>query len=86
MWLEPVIQQQGADRIVVQLPGVQDVAKAKDILGRTRNPLRFAWLTTPWGASRGLERRGTVWHGTLYLNGAAHRCSSRSRWVLTVTA
>ena len=32
---EPVIQQQGADRIVVQLPGVQDTAKAKDILGRT---------------------------------------------------
>ncbi len=32
---EPVIQQQGANRIVVQLPGVQDVAKAKDILGRT---------------------------------------------------
>lgn len=32
---EPVIQQQGTDRIVVQLPGVQDVAKAKDILGRT---------------------------------------------------
>ena len=32
---EPVIQQQGADRIVVQLPGVQDTARAKDILGRT---------------------------------------------------
>jgi preprotein translocase subunit SecD len=32
---EPIIQQQGANRIVVQLPGVQDVAKAKDILGRT---------------------------------------------------
>ncbi len=32
---EPIIQQQGADRIVVQLPGVQDTAKAKDILGRT---------------------------------------------------
>jgi preprotein translocase subunit SecD len=32
---EPVIQQQGADRIVVQLPGVQDVAKAKDLIGRT---------------------------------------------------
>jgi preprotein translocase subunit SecD len=32
---EPVIQQQGQDRIVVQLPGVQDVAQAKDILGRT---------------------------------------------------
>lgn len=32
---EPVIQQQGADRIVVQLPGVQDVARAKQLLGRT---------------------------------------------------
>ncbi|HVL36711.1 MAG TPA: protein translocase subunit SecD [Burkholderiales bacterium] len=32
---EPVIQQQGADRIVVQLPGVQDIARAKEILGRT---------------------------------------------------
>jgi preprotein translocase subunit SecD len=32
---EPIIQQQGADRIVVQLPGVQDVAHAKDIIGRT---------------------------------------------------
>ena len=32
---EPVIVQQGADRVVVQLPGVQDTAKAKDIIGRT---------------------------------------------------
>jgi preprotein translocase subunit SecD len=32
---EPVIQQQGIDRVVVQLPGVQDTAKAKEILGRT---------------------------------------------------
>ena len=32
---EPIIQQQGTDRVVVQLPGVQDTAKAKDILGRT---------------------------------------------------
>jgi len=32
---EPVIQQQGPDRIVVQLPGVQDAARAKDIIGRT---------------------------------------------------
>ncbi len=32
---EPVIQQQGLDRIVVQLPGVQDPARAKDIIGRT---------------------------------------------------
>jgi preprotein translocase subunit SecD len=32
---EPVIQKQGVDRVVVQLPGVQDTAKAKDIIGRT---------------------------------------------------
>ena len=32
---EPVIQQQGTERIVVQLPGVQDTARAKDIIGRT---------------------------------------------------
>jgi preprotein translocase subunit SecD len=32
---EPIIQQQGLDRVVVQLPGVQDTAKAKEILGRT---------------------------------------------------
>ncbi len=32
---EPIVQQSGLDRVVVQLPGVQDTAKAKDILGRT---------------------------------------------------
>jgi len=32
---EPIIQRQGASRIVVQLPGVQDVSRAKDIIGRT---------------------------------------------------
>lgn len=32
---EPLIQRQGADRIVVQLPGVQDVSRAKDIIGKT---------------------------------------------------
>ncbi|MFN8771322.1 MAG: protein translocase subunit SecD [Neisseriaceae bacterium] len=32
---EPIIQQQGTDRIVVELPGVQDTARAKDIIGRT---------------------------------------------------
>jgi preprotein translocase subunit SecD len=34
---EPIIQQQGADRIVVQLPGIQDTAQAKKIIGRTAN-------------------------------------------------
>lgn len=32
---EPIVQQQGFDRIVVQLPGVQDTARAKELLGRT---------------------------------------------------
>jgi preprotein translocase subunit SecD len=68
---EPVIQQQGADRIVVQLPGVQDTAKAKDILGRTATlemrlvddsaEARAAEAGTgpvPFGTERFLERDG----------------------------
>ncbi|MDB5870571.1 MAG: protein-export rane protein SecD [Ramlibacter sp.] len=68
---EPVIQQQGQDRIVVQLPGVQDTAKAKDILGRTATlevrmvdestEARAAELGTgavPFGTERYLERSG----------------------------
>ncbi|MFM6986275.1 MAG: protein translocase subunit SecD [Hydrogenophaga sp.] len=68
---EPVIQQQGLDRIVVQLPGVQDTAKAKDILGRTATlELRLVDESTeaqaaergtaavPFGAERYLERDG----------------------------
>jgi preprotein translocase subunit SecD len=46
---EPVIQQQGSDRVVVQLPGVQDTARAKDIIGRTAT-LQFR-LVEPDGAS-----------------------------------
>ena len=67
---EPVIQQQGADRIVVQLPGVQDVAKAKEILGRTAtleirmvddSPTATAALsggTVPFGLERFTDRDG----------------------------
>jgi preprotein translocase subunit SecD len=68
---EPVIQQQGADRIVVQLPGVQDTAKAKDILGRTATlEVRLVDESTeglaaergtgpvPFGSERYLERNG----------------------------
>ncbi len=68
---EPVIQQQGADRVVVQLPGVQDTAKAKDIIGRTatleirmvdesaagREAERGAG-PVPFGSERFLERSG----------------------------
>jgi preprotein translocase subunit SecD len=68
---EPVIQQQGTDRIVVQLPGVQDTAKAKDILGRTATleirmvddsaEARAAEVgngPVPFGTERFLERSG----------------------------
>jgi preprotein translocase subunit SecD len=67
---EPLIQQQGADRIVVQLPGVQDVAKAKDILGRTAtleirmvddSPAASSALaagTVPFGLERYMDRDG----------------------------
>jgi preprotein translocase subunit SecD len=68
---EPVIQQQGLDRIVVQLPGVQDTAKAKDILGRTATlELRLVDESVegraaevgsgpvPFGAERYLDRNG----------------------------
>ena len=68
---EPVIQQQGLDRIVVQLPGVQDTAKAKDILGRTATlevrmvdegtEARAAEMGTgpvPFGAEKYLDRNG----------------------------
>ena len=68
---EPVIAQQGLDRIVVQLPGVQDTAKAKDILGRTATlemrlvddsaEGRAAENNTgpvPFGSERYLERDG----------------------------
>src|SRR5450830_593099 len=68
---EPVIQQQGLDRIVVELPGVQDTAKAKDILGRTATlEVRMVDETSeargaesgtasvPFGSERFLERSG----------------------------
>ncbi len=69
---EPVIAQQGADRIVVQLPGVQDTAKAKDILGRTAtlevrmvddSPESLAQLaqgTVPFGTEQYKDREGRI--------------------------
>jgi len=67
---EPVIQQQGASRIVVQLPGVQDTAKAKDILGRTAtlevrmvdeqaDPTLLAQGQAPFGTDLVPSREGT---------------------------
>ncbi|PBK05279.1 protein translocase subunit SecD [Pseudomonas abyssi] len=43
---EPLVQRQGADRIVVELPGVQDTAEAKRVLGKTAN-LEFRLAAEP---------------------------------------
>jgi len=56
---EPVIQQQGSDRVVVQLPGVQDTAKAKDIIGRTAN-LEFRLADMTPEARAALDGSGPV--------------------------
>jgi len=42
---EPLVQRQGADRIVVELPGIQDTARAKEILGATAT-LEFRLVNT----------------------------------------
>jgi preprotein translocase subunit SecD len=67
---EPIIAQQGTERVVVQLPGVQDTAKAKDILGRTATleirmvcdlPEQASAIsagTVPFECERYLERGG----------------------------
>ncbi|MBI3221564.1 MAG: protein translocase subunit SecD [Nitrosomonadales bacterium] len=66
---EPVIQQQGADRVVVQLPGVQDTARAKDILGRTATlEVRMVddehqyspGVATPFGTEMFKDREGNA--------------------------
>jgi preprotein translocase subunit SecD len=69
---EPIIQQQGADRVVVELPGVQDTARAKDIIGRTATlEARLVDISTegaaaaagnspvPFGSERFTVGRGT---------------------------
>ena len=64
---EPVIQQQGADRVVVQLPGVQDTAKAKDILGRTATlEIRMVDEEKMTPALLAAAARGDVPFGTEY--------------------
>ncbi len=60
---EPVIQQQGQDRVVVQLPGVQDTAKAKDIIGRTAT-LEVRLVDDSAQAAAGAAGTGPVPFGT----------------------
>ncbi len=60
---EPIIQQQGLDRVVVQLPGVQDTAKAKDIIGRTAT-LELRMVDDSAEAQAALAGNGPVPFGT----------------------
>ncbi|MFG6464236.1 protein translocase subunit SecD [Roseateles sp. DXS20W] len=60
---EPVIQQQGRDRVVVQLPGVQDSAKAQDIIGRTAT-LELRMVDDSAEAIEALKGNGPVPFGT----------------------
>ena len=60
---EPVILQQGRDRVVVQLPGVQDTAKAKDIIGRTAT-LEMRMVDDSAEAQAALSGTGPVPFGT----------------------
>ncbi|MGB7987791.1 MAG: protein translocase subunit SecD [Candidatus Methylophosphatis roskildensis] len=79
---EPVIQQQGSDRIVVQLPGVQDTAKAKDILGRTAT-LEIRMVDDTAGALEG-ALQGQVPFGTeLYTERGGQPLLVKKQVVLT---
>ncbi len=53
---EPLVQRQGADRIVVELPGIQDTARAKEILGATAT-LEFRLVNTNVDASAAANGR-----------------------------
>jgi preprotein translocase subunit SecD len=80
---EPVIQQQGPDRIVVELPGIQDTAKAKDLIGRTatlevhmvdesaEGRAAMAGGPLPSGSDRYLDRNGVpvVVHHDIVITG-----------------
>ena len=65
--VEPSIQRQGTDRILVQVPGLQDPARLKELLGKTAK-LTFRMVdqtTTPEDATRGRvpsRCRSSLWH------------------------
>ncbi len=66
---EPLVQRQGADRVVVELPGIQDTARAKEILGATAT-LEFRLVDNT--ADVGAAAQGHVPAGTEVLYDARH--------------
>ena len=82
---EPVIQQQGADRVVVQLPGVQDTSKAKSILGRTATlEIRMVDEENMGAAALAAARSGQVPFGSeFYIERNGQPIMVRKQVVLT---
>ena len=79
---EPIVQQQGADRIVVQLPGVQDTARAKDILGRTAT-LEIRMVNDEPGALESALGGQVPFSSDLYTDRSGNRILIRKQVVLT---
>ncbi|MES2771156.1 MAG: protein translocase subunit SecD [Pseudomonadota bacterium] len=79
---EPIIAQQGADRIVVQLPGVQDTAKAKDILGRTAT-LEIRMVDDSPGALEAAQNGQVPFGSELYVERGGYPLLVKKQVVLT---
>jgi preprotein translocase subunit SecD len=79
---EPIIQQQGAERVVVQLPGVQDTARAKDILGRTAS-LEIRMVNDDTGALAAAQAGQVPFGSDLYTDRSGVPVLVRRQVVLT---
>jgi len=79
---EPIIQQQGAERVVVQLPGVQDTARAKDILGRTAS-LEIRMVNDDAGALSAAQAGQVPFGSDLYTERSGGPVLVRRQVVLT---
>ena len=79
---EPIIQQQGGDRVVVQLPGVQDTARAKDILGRTAT-LEIRMVNDDAGAQESARGGSVPFGNDLYTDRNGEPILVRRQVVLT---
>ena len=79
---EPIIQQQGTERVVVQLPGVQDTARAKDILGRTAS-LEIRMVNDDAGALAAAQAGQVPFGSDLYTDRSGVPVLVRRQVVLT---
>lgn len=79
---EPIVQQQGADRIVVQLPGVQDTARAKDIMGRTAS-LEIRMVNEEPGALESALAGNVPFGSDLYVDRSGSQVLVKRQAVLT---